>query len=257
MTPCLDLAGRRALVTGGGTGLGRQMALALAEAGAGVSICGRRLDPLESTAAELEQAGAGASFVQCDVTTDEGISRLRDELGQVDILVNNSGYSVRAPWTDVTPEDWREVMTVNVEAPFRLCQAFGPGMAERGFGRVINIASVYGVVAGDPARYPGLGIDIASYFASKHALVGLTKYLAVMLARDGVTVNAISPGMFPTEVNRSAMPDEIWRALEAGTPAGRLGSESDLKGAVIFLASDGSSFVTGHNLMVDGGWTLW
>jgi NAD(P)-dependent dehydrogenase (short-subunit alcohol dehydrogenase family) len=257
MTPSFDLAGRRALVTGGGTGLGRQMALALADAGAAVAICGRRLEPLESTAAELEEAGAEASFVQCDVTTDDGIGRLSDELGELDILVNNSGYSIRAPWAEVTPEDWREVMTVNVESPFRLCQAFCPGMARRGFGRVINIASVYGVVAGDPARYPGLGMDIASYFASKHALVGLTKYMAVMLGHDGVTVNAISPGMFPTEVNRSAMPDEIWRALEAGTPAGRLGSDTDLQGAVVFLASEASAFVTGHNLIVDGGWTLW
>jgi gluconate 5-dehydrogenase len=252
-----ELEGKTALVTGGGTGLGRQMAVALADHGAVVAVCGRRAEPLEETLAALSERGHTGIAVAADVTSSEGRERLAGELGTIDILVNNAGYAIRGPWLEVGEADWREVMTVNVEAPFFLAQRFAPGMVERGWGRIVNIASIYGVVGGDPSRYPGHGIDIASYFASKHALVGLTKHLAVMLGGSGVTVNSLSPGMFPSPPNEAVLSEDVKKALRDGTPIGRLGSETDLRGAIVLLASPASSFITGHNLIVDGGWTTW
>jgi NAD(P)-dependent dehydrogenase (short-subunit alcohol dehydrogenase family) len=251
-----DLSSRRALVTGGGANLGRQMATALAECGATVVICGRRREPLEETAADLRAAGHAVEAVVADVTRDDDVARLRAQAGPVDVLVNNAGYSIRSPWLEVTREEWREVMAVNLEAPFRLAQAFAPGMIERGFGRIVNVASVYGVLAGDPSRYFELGLDIASYFASKHGLIGLTRHLAVVLGPSGVTVNALSPGMFPPPEGLVVRREAV-EALAEATPLKRVGSETDLKGAIVFLASDSSSFVTGQNLIVDGGWTIW
>jgi gluconate 5-dehydrogenase len=254
----LDLSGKRALVTGGGAGLGRQMAEALAEAGAAVVICGRQPGPLEATAAELAGHGLPVEAVPADVTLEADLQRLRGIAGDVDILVNNAGYSRRTPWQEVPLDEWREVMAINVEAPLRLSQLFVPGMIDRGWGRVINVASVYGVVAGDPALYGDLGLDIASYFTSKHALVGLTRHLAAMIGGTGVTVNALSPGMFPaTPANASHRTDEGLRAIAERTPVKRVGTDDDLRAAVVYLASPGSSFYTGQNLVVDGGWTIW
>jgi gluconate 5-dehydrogenase len=253
----MELAGKRALVTGGGTGLGRQMATALAEAGADVFICGRRVEPLEETVRELAAAGHELGFVQADVTVDADLERLRERAGAIDVLVNNAGYSIRRPWLEVPIDEWREVFAVNVEGPLRVSQLFAPGMIERGWGRIVNIASIYGMIAGDPARYGEAKLDIASYFASKHAVLGLTKHMAVELGRTGVTVNALSPGMFPSPPNEAVLTPDVRQALLDGTPVHRLGSDTDLKAAIVFLASPGASFVTGHNLVVDGGWTIW
>lgn len=251
-----DLGGRRALVTGGGTNLGRQLTAALAESGAAVVVCGRRRGPLDETVAELAGRGLAVEAVAADVTRDEDVARLKEAAGAVDVLVNNAGYSIRSPFLEVTREEWQEVMGVNLEAPFRLAQTFAPGMMERGFGRIVNVASVYGVVAGDPSRYLDLGLDIASYFASKHGLIGLTRHLAVVLGPSGVTVNALSPGMFPPPEGLTVRSETV-EALAEATPLKRVGSQTDLKGAIAFLASDSSGFVTGHNLIVDGGWTIW
>lgn len=254
----LSLAGKRALVTGGGAGLGRQMTEALAEAGADVVICGRRAEPLQEAAAALADRGFAVSAAPADVTVQTDLERLRDEAGSVDILVNNAGYSIRRPWQHVALEEWREVMAINVEAPLRLAQIFVPGMLRCGWGRVINVASMYGVVAGDPALYGDVGVDAASYFASKHALIGLTKHLAVMVGGTGVTVNALSPGAFPdTPANAANATDDMTRAFAARTPVKRVGTDDDLRAAVVYLASPGSSFYTGQNLIVDGGWTIW
>ena len=130
-------------------------------------------------------------------------------------------------------------------------------MVDRGWGRVINVASVYGLVAGDAGRYPGLGLDIASYFASKHGLIGLTTFLAAQLGKTGVTVNALCPGMFPSPANDDALQPAVIDALSAGTPLGRLGREGELRSALLFLAAPASSFVTGQRVVVDGGWTIW
>lgn len=258
MTYERPLEGRRALVTGGGVNLGRQMSLALAEAGAEVVVCGRRTGPLKEVVSGMRSAAANAidhDSVRCDVTDETDRTQLVDEAGAIDILVNNAGYARARDWATVPLEEWREVMEVNLEAPFRLCQLFVPPMVERGWGRVINIASVYGSVAPDPNRYPGANTDVASYVASKHGLVGLTKHLAAMLGGTGVTINSISPGMFV--LPESTLPEEAREALGESTPLKRTGGDTDLKAAIAFLASPGSDFVTGHDLVVDGGWTVW
>jgi NAD(P)-dependent dehydrogenase (short-subunit alcohol dehydrogenase family) len=254
----IDLSGRRALVTGGGTGIGRQFTESLAGAGAHVVICGRRAEPLEQAVAEITAAGGAATAVTADVSSEDDRHRLAAAAGPVDVLVNNAGYGKLGPWTEVTPQEWREVMAVNVDAPFRLAQLLVPGMIERGWGRVINISSVYGLVTGNPFFYPDFDWDSPAYVTSKHALIGLSKYLAVRTGDTGVTVNTISPGMFPfTEANAARISAESMRRLREFTPARRPGDIEDLASALLFLASPDSSFVTGQNIVVDGGWTLW
>jgi gluconate 5-dehydrogenase len=254
-----SLAGKRALVTGGGTGIGRQFAQTLALAGAQVLICGRREAPLERAAAEISARGGGSvSAAPADVASEDDVQRLAATAGAVDILVNNAGYGRIGPWTEVTPKEWREVMAVNVDAPFRLSQLLVPGMIERGWGRVINVASVYGIVVGNPYMYTQFEWDSPAYVTSKHAVIGLSKYLAVRTGGTGVTVNAISPGMFPlTEANRDHSSAESLRRLGEFTPEGRPGEVHELASALLFLASPDSTFVTGQNIVVDGGWTLW
>ena len=253
----LDLHGKRALVTGGGAGLGRQLTQALAEAGASIVICGRRREPLDSTAKSMRERGYVVSTIEADVTSEGDLERLRKGCGPIDILVNNAGYAIRCPWQDVSLTQWREVMSVNVEAPFRMAQIFVPAMVERGWGRVINVSSIYGVVAGDPSLYGDWGVDMASYFASKHALIGLTKHLAVMVGGTGVTVNALCPGPFPNTEANAVDAEPLLRGLIARTPVKRLGNDYDLRAAVVYLASPGSSYYSGQNLIVDGGWTAW
>jgi NAD(P)-dependent dehydrogenase (short-subunit alcohol dehydrogenase family) len=253
----LELKGLRALVTGAGTGLGRQLALGLAEAGADLVVCGRRRGPLEACAAEATALGAAVGVIAADVTTEAGVEALVAGAGRIDILVNNAGTNRLQPWAELPMQEWRDLLAIDLDAPFRLCQAFGPPMVERGWGRIINVVSVYGSVAGDPARYPGLAWDIPAYVVAKHGLHGLTRYLGARLARHGVCVNSLSPGMFPTEGNRERLTPAVRDALEAGTPAGRLGGPDDLKAAAVFLASPGARFVVGQNLVVDGGWTVW
>ncbi len=252
------LLGKGALVTGGGTGIGRQFAEVLASRGANVIICGRRREPLESAAAAIRANGGTASVVSADVTKEVDIQRLLQQAGAVDILVNNAGYGLQAPWTEMRQEDWREVMAVNLDAPFRLSQLFVPPMIARGWGRVVNVASVYGVVTGNPYFYPDFAWDAASYVTSKHALVGLSKYLAARTGGTGVTVNALSPGMFPdTDANRDRCSSESRRRLSDFTPLRRTGTVEDLSSALLYLVSPDSSFVTGQNIIVDGGWTIW
>jgi NAD(P)-dependent dehydrogenase (short-subunit alcohol dehydrogenase family) len=254
----LDLTGRRALVTGGGSGLGRQMTLALAEAGAEVVLCGRNPESLDRTAGEARELGADATPIVCDITDPDQLTSQFSDVGRIDILVNNAGRGHRHKWETVSMTDWHEVFELNVDSVLRLCQLFAPPMAERRWGRVINVASVYGSQAGDPAIYPFSDWDYASYFASKHGVIGLTRYLAVRLAPYGVCVNSLSPGMFPT-LRGDGDPPEVsgWDQMIARTPMKRLGNDEDLKAAVVFLASEGAGFVTGQDLRVDGGWSIW
>jgi gluconate 5-dehydrogenase len=253
----LSLQGKRALVTGAGTGLGKQMALALAEAGADLVICARRREPLERTAVEARALGADVTVLRADVTREEDLRALQADAGRVDILVNNAGGGEIKPWLEVTPEDWRRITAVNLDAPFRLCQIFAPPMMERRWGRIINISSIYGLVGGDRSRYPGMEWDNAPYFASKHGLQGLTHYLGARLAPYGVCVNSLCPGKFPNTENNAGLPDEVEAAMIDGTPMRRVGDDEDLKAAVVFLASPGAKFVTGQSVVVDGGWTVW
>jgi NAD(P)-dependent dehydrogenase (short-subunit alcohol dehydrogenase family) len=257
MSTATGLSGRRALVTGGGTGIGRQLAQTLALAGADVVICGRRPASLEEAVNGIADLGGAVSAVTADVTSEDDLARIA-AAGPFDILVNNAGYGRIEPWTEVTPESWHDVMAVNLDAPFRLSQLLVPPMVERGWGRVVNIASVYGMMTGNPYMYPDFEWDNCAYVTSKHALLGLSKYLAVRTGGTGVTVNAISPGMFPfTEANRDRSPEESLRRLRQFTPEGRTGEVRELASALLFLVAPDSTFVTGQNIAVDGGWTLW
>ena len=253
----LDLSSKHALVTGGGTGLGRQMAEALAEAGARVTICGRREEPLKATAASLVAAGRDARWVVADVTSGADRQKLFETVKSVDILVNNAALGERKPWLTVTTDEWRAILTLNLEAPFAMSQVFVPPMVERKWGRVINISSIYGLIVGDPLLYGEWGVDLASYVASKHGLIGLTKHLAMVLGGTGVTVNALCPGMFPATEQNASNAAGLVAGLEARTPVKRVGNDTDLRAAIVYLASPGSSFYTGQSMVVDGGWTIW
>lgn len=253
-----DLTGKRALVTGGGDGLGRQFTEALLDAGAEVIIASRRKELLDAVVTELAQKYSGISAEKCDVTNYDDVVALAKGVGEIDILVNNSGLAHRAPWWEEQSMDWKRIMTLNVEAPFWLSQLFLPGMIKNNWGRVINISSICGVVAGDERRYPGLGLHMPSYFTSKHALIGLTKFLAAQVAKSGVTVNALCPGSFDSPANRQYFsPGPLLDAVSEATPMGRIGTDRELRTAMLFLAAPGSSFITGQALVVDGGWTIW
>jgi len=254
----LSLEAKRALITGAGTGLGRQMALGLAEAGADLVLCGRRRAKLEEVAAEASAFGVEVTVIPADVTKEEDVQTLRAESGRIDILLNDAGASDKlGAWTETSKGEWERILTLNLYAPFRLCQLFAPAMMERRWGRIINIASVYGSVGCDPSRYPGLNWEAPAYFASKHGVHGITHVLAPRLAPYGVCINSISPGMFIGERNSSMLSSAMIDRLIDGTPMHRLGNSDDLKAAAVFLASPGAQFVTGQNIIVDGGWTVW
>ena len=248
------LDGRRALVTGGARGLGRVMATALAEAGASVAITSRSADSGRTAAAQIAAATHPQvrAFV-ADVTIAEDVERLVSEcassMGSIDILVNNAGVNVRGASDQIAEADWDRVIDTNLKAPFLVARAIGPGMADRGWGRIINVASILGMVA-LPGRAP--------YASSKAGIINLTRVLALEWASRGVTVNAICPGVFDTDMNRKflqdpANRDEFLRRI----PLARWGEVRELAGAAVFLASEASSYVTGSTLVVDGGWTAW
>lgn len=242
--------------------MGRQFTLALEGAGSHVLVCGRRKAPLIET--ESMASGAGQiEHVCADLHIEEERRAMLARAGPIDILVNNAARWTREPWNRFSLQAWRHDMAINVEVPLVLMQEFVPGMMARGWGRVVNIGSIYSVVAGNPAHYPGLGLDTASYFSSKHALVGLSKYVAVMCAPDGVTVNVLSPGHFPvgpSPGDTTIEPEDskrIWERLAEHTPCGRVGRDGELSGALLFMVSDSAAYLTGQNIIVDGGWTVW
>ena len=265
----LDLSGRVALVTGGGIGLGRHMAIGLAEAGADVAIAGRRPEPLEATAADLRGLGRRALAVPADVSQPDQVQRLVDRtletFGRIDVLVNNAGINHIEAAATMPPERWHEVLSVQLDATFYCCQRVGRHMIEHQRGRIVNVASVYGMVGHDGALYATEErprIEAPAYAAAKGAVINLTRDLAAAWGRYGITVNAISPGMFGKfdlhdRRDEQRLPAEVAARLIARTPLGRLGTENDLKGVVVLLASDAGAFITGQNLVVDGGWTAW
>jgi NAD(P)-dependent dehydrogenase (short-subunit alcohol dehydrogenase family) len=246
------LDGRRALVTGGARGLGRVMAEALAEAGAEVAVASRTLDACQTAADEIARAtGRRTAAFAVDVARSDEITRLVAEvergLGPVDILVNNAGVNVRGPSDELSEQDWDAVVDTNLKAPFLLSRALGPRMCERGWGRVINMGSMLSLV-GLAGRAP--------YASSKAGLVNLTRVLALEWASRGVTVNAICPGPFATDMNRQLLNDPVkYKAFIEKIPMGRWGELHDIAGVAVFLASDASAFVTGSALVLDGGWT--
>jgi NAD(P)-dependent dehydrogenase (short-subunit alcohol dehydrogenase family) len=246
------LEGRRALVTGGTKGLGIVIATALAQAGADVVVASR--NPAECRgAAEMiaSQTGRKTAGVVADVTQSDQVDRLlaeaRAAVGPIDILVNNSGINVRGPAELLDEADWDAVIDVNLKAPFLLARRLGPEMAQRGWGRVINMGSILSVIA-LPGRAP--------YASAKAGLLNLTRVLALEWARTGVTVNALCPGPFATDMNKPLLDDPVkYQDFVGKIPVGRWGELHEITGAAVFLASDASSFVTGSALFVDGGWT--
>lgn len=246
-----DLSGRIALVTGASRGIGLALAGALADAGAAVVINGRDKDRLQQAEKLIARNGAHVRIAEFDVTdataVAAAVASIEHDVGPIDILVNNAGMQFRAPLQDYPLDKWRELFRLNTEGPFIVSQAVAQGMIARGSGKIINICSVQSELG-----RPG----IAPYAATKGALKMLTKGMCADWAKYGIQVNAIGPGYFKTELNAALVNDPEFSAwLEKRTPAGRWGEVHELSGAVVFLASDASSFVNGHILYVDGGIT--
>jgi gluconate 5-dehydrogenase len=245
------LDGRTALVTGGNSGIGEAMALALAQAGAKLVLVARREGALAEAASRFAAAGHAAHTVACDVTDRAALRRAADEAlakaGSIDILVNAAGVNRRQPFLEVTPEAWDEQIAVHLGAPFFLTQALAPGMAARGWGRIINVASLQSYRA---------FANSAPYGAGKGGVVQLTRAIAQEWGPKGITCNAIGPGFFPTALTAPVFADEALAQRHAQqTCLGRNGRLDDLRGVTVFLASDASAYVTGQTLMVDGGYT--
>jgi NAD(P)-dependent dehydrogenase (short-subunit alcohol dehydrogenase family) len=243
-----DLSGRVAIVVGGTSGIGRAIALGLAAAGADVVTTGRRPDFVEKAAAEIKGLGR-RTLTQCaDVSDTPSLEALREaclrEFSQIDILVAAAGVTKRVPTLEMAEADWQRILDTNLTGVLRACQVFGAPMVEQGRGRIITIGSL--------ASFVGLH-EVAAYTASKAAVAGLTRALAIEWAPHGVTVNAIAPGVFQTDLNRALWASGRGQEFLVRTPMKRFGKVEELVGAAVFLASDASSFVTGQLLAVDGG----
>ncbi len=250
MSIAFDLTGRAALVTGASRGLGRAIALGLADAGASVVCASTHEGGAAETAAGIRALGATAWEASADLARREEAERLADDAtrlaGRIDILVNNAGTIRRSPAVDYAMDDWDEVLRTNLDATWILCQRLGRAMVARSDGKIINVASLL--------SFSG-GISVPAYTASKHAVAGLTRALANEWAAANVQVNAIAPGYFRTD-NTQRLQDDAKRSAEIGAriPAGRWGEPDDIAGAAVFLASRASQYVNGHVLVVDGGW---
>ncbi|UFJ43024.1 SDR family oxidoreductase [Brevibacillus humidisoli] len=248
-----DLHEKVAIVTGGGRGLGEQIAMGLAEAGAAVVVCSRKKGACDEVAEKIKGLGRQSLSLPCDVTNPDDVERVVEEtkraFGKIDILINNSGTTWGAPVEQYPLEKFNQVLQVNVTGLFLMSQAVGREMVSRQYGRIVNIASVAGLVGGDP-RF----MNAIAYNASKGAVISFTRDLAMKWARQGVTVNAIAPGFFPTKMS-SGLLQQFGEQILERTPMGRYGGETDLKGAALYFASDASAYVTGQVLAVDGGVT--
>jgi NAD(P)-dependent dehydrogenase (short-subunit alcohol dehydrogenase family) len=245
------LDGRVAVITGASKGLGKEMAEALAEAGATVALVARSTDLLEGVRAEIMARGGNAHAFVADVSVEAEVAAVAREVhrqaGVPDILINNAGINLRKPLHEFTLEEWRLVMSTNIDGPFLCTRAFVPGMIEKRFGRIINIASTMGHVS---------LAHRTAYSGSKFALRGMTRALALELAPYNITANAISPGPFATELNRPLMEDPVKLAeFLARVPLGRWGKLEEMGALAVFLCSDAAAFITGTDIVIDGGWT--
>jgi len=245
------LAGKLAVITGASKGLGKAMALALGRAGARLALVSRSRDALEAVAAQARAGGAEAEVFVADVSDEAQVQRLetetRDRFGPVHILINNAGINVRKPVTEFTLSEWRQVMDTNLTGVFLMCRAFVPQMRGQGYGRILNLTSIMSHVA-----LAGRAV----YAASKSGLLGFTKALALELAPDKITVNGISPGPFATEMNTVLMQNpELSQFFLSRIPLGRWGQVEEVGALAVYLCSEEAGFITGTDILIDGGWT--
>jgi NAD(P)-dependent dehydrogenase (short-subunit alcohol dehydrogenase family) len=244
------LQDRIALVTGASKGLGKAMALALADAGARIALVSRDVDKLNAVASEIRSNGGSAEVFRADVADEANVSALEAEvasrMGKVQILVNNAGVNVRKNITDFTLEEWNFVIGTNLTAVFLMCRAFVPHMKGSGYGRILNMTSIMSHIS-----LPGR----AAYSSSKAGLLGMTKALALELAPEGVTVNGISPGPFATEMNTALMQNpEVNQQFLSKIPVGKWGKVEDIGKLAVYLCAEEASFITGTDILIDGGW---
>lgn len=248
-----DLTGKTAIVTGGSRGIGKEMAEGLAEVGADLMLCARREEWLTETLDELRAKGFRAEGVLCDVSNEAEVQRTVDEtvkmFGKVDILINNAGISWGAMPEEMTLAQWQKVIDVNLTGCFLFAQACGREMLKNKSGSIINISSVSGLTSSANGPF------YAGYVASKAGLIGLTRELAASWGRRGVRVNAIAPGFFHSRLADSVI-DIYERSIQENNAIPRIGSEGELKGAAVFLASEASSYITGQTIVIDGGMTI-
>lgn len=246
------LRNKVAIVTGGLRGLGLSMSEALAEAGSDIIVCSRKIENCEQQAKNIRRLGVRCAAVKCDVTNPNDVQKLAQfalsEFGRVDILVNNAGATWGASVLDYPLEGWNKVINVNVTGTFLCCQAIGKIMIEQKSGKIINLSSVTGV-SGSDSSY----MDAIAYNTSKGAIITFTKDLAVKWAPYNINVNAVAPGFVLTDMTKYTVEHHQNKMIQH-IPFGRLGSGEDLKGSIIYLASNASNYVTGHILFVDGGW---
>ena len=259
-----DLTGRTALITGGGGLLATEHAIALGSYGAAIVLADFNLEKCAAAADALKQQGINAIAKYCDVTSKESWQKLAadtvEQFGSIEILVNNAGFTNQSKsanfdnsFEDFPLEDWNAIMGVNLTGTFLGCQVAGKYMLKQAKGSIINLASLYGVVSPNHNIYPGTGISQpVAYSVSKHGVIGLTKYIATLWASKGVRVNSLTPGGIFN--GHKGIFLERFQQLN---PIGRMSDKTELRGAVVYLASDASSHVVGHNLVVDGGWTAW
>jgi NAD(P)-dependent dehydrogenase (short-subunit alcohol dehydrogenase family) len=249
-----DLTGQVALVTGGSRGLGKEMAEGLAEAGASLMLLARREQWLTPTLNEFRERGFKCEGEICDVSNPEDVQRVVNRTieiyGQIDILVNNAGVTWGQPIEDHTLEKWNMVLQINLTGAFLFSQRVGREMLKRKSGNIINVASIAGLVGSMEN-----GQHIVGYVAAKGGLIAMTHEFAAKWAKRGIRVNAIAPGYFPSRMTEKILATDQ-PLIEAGTPMGRVGSEGELKGVAVFLASAASGYITGHTVVVDGGGTI-